>query len=70
MNGTDIRNARKAAHVNQSDLAEALGLLHRTSLTDVESNAIEVTDAYVLKALGCISGIVAQRQHETPEQAA
>ena len=57
MTGRDIERARTAAKINQEKLANALGLVARGSLTDIESGAIEVTDAWVLKAIGVIHGL-------------
>lgn len=65
MTGGDIKRARNGAKVNQADLAEALGLVHRTSLTDIESGAIEVTSAWALKAIGTISGLSANKERTT-----
>lgn len=62
MNGYDIHRARDAARVSQGDLASALGLVHRSTLTDIESGAVEVTTAWALKAIATIEGIAAQRK--------
>lgn len=61
MNGIDIRRARESAKVNQTDLAKALGLVDRATLTDIENGTIEVTTAYVLKAISVINGLAVSR---------
>lgn len=61
MNGQDIQRARESAKVSQQQLADALGLVQRGTLTDIERGAVEVTSAWALKAIGAISGISAER---------
>ena len=72
MNGFDILKTRRAAKtVSQESLRRQLGLVHRCSLTDIESGSIEVTDAWAYKAISAIQAIK-DRQATEPaaEQAA
>lgn len=61
MTGQDIYRARRTARLSQGRVAEKLGLVHRGSLGDIESGAIEVTDAWALRAIGVISGMAPDR---------
>ncbi|HEY3297019.1 MAG TPA: helix-turn-helix transcriptional regulator [Armatimonadota bacterium] len=64
MNGSDIKRARETAGVNQQELADALGLVNRSALTDIESGAIEVAPGWALKAIGIIDGIRFNKQQD------
>jgi DNA-binding XRE family transcriptional regulator len=61
MDGQDILKARRSANVSQQDLADALGLVQRGTIGDIESGAVEVTNAWVLKAIGAINGLSIKR---------
>ncbi|MHB0998171.1 MAG: helix-turn-helix domain-containing protein [Armatimonadota bacterium] len=58
MTGRDIQRARETAKVNQQTLADALGLTHRTTIADIENESVEITDAYALRVIGVIAGLV------------
>jgi DNA-binding XRE family transcriptional regulator len=64
MDGFDILKARREAKVSQVALAKRLKLVSRTALTDIESGAVEVTDSFVLKAMGAIQELRAEREQE------
>lgn len=64
MDGSQILLARRAARVTQEELAEALDLVHRGTLTDIESGAVEVTDAWVYKAVTAIDRLKAERSEQ------
>jgi len=61
MNGFDILKARKRHKVDQRTLQRALGLVQRGTLTDIESGAVEVTDAWARKAISAVEQIAADR---------
>lgn len=63
MNGNDIQRAREAAGVNQTDLTIALGFCGRGTLTDIESEKVEITPGYALRVIGIIEGIAASRRN-------
>lgn len=62
MNGQDIKKARKAADVSQTELALALGFSSRHALTEIEQGKIEPSDAWVLKVLGVLAGLKAKQE--------
>jgi hypothetical protein len=71
MNGLDILNARRQARVSQKELAGELSLRGgRNGLVDVEHNLIEVTDAWVYKAIGAIHAIKDRRDGGELQEAA
>jgi DNA-binding XRE family transcriptional regulator len=55
--GLAIAQVRKAGRVSQARLAEALGLGHRNTLTDVESGAVELTEAWFSRAISAIESL-------------
>lgn len=55
--GLAIAQVRKAGRVSQTRLAEALGLGHRNTLTDVESGAVELTEAWFSRAISAIESL-------------
>jgi len=61
MDGNDIAIARDLAHVNQTELAKALGLRYRCELADIEDGTIEVTDRWARKAVDAVAEIAAHR---------
>ncbi len=65
MNGLDILNARRQAHVSQKQLADALGLRGgRNGLVDIEHNLIEVTDAWAYKVIAVIQSLTTDHTRE------
>lgn len=54
MEGFEVLKARRSAKLTQEQLRRALGLVHRCTLTDIESGAVEITDAYGHKILSTI----------------
>lgn len=68
MNGTDIKKAREAAGINQTDLSLKLGLTSRHTLADIENNIIALTDANYLYIVGIIVGIEKVKSGKTLEQ--
>lgn len=64
MTGQDILRARQGAGVSQPALVKALGLGGRMTLTDIEHGRVEVTPAWVLKAIGVIDGIATKLREQ------
>lgn len=64
MTGQDLAKARKAAGINQRDLADALALKGgRGTLTDIENGTVNPTDAWILYALGVLGGMCARKDN-------
>jgi hypothetical protein len=64
MDGTQILLARKSGGVivTQEELRRALKLKNRMTISDVESGGVDVTDAWVFKAIAAIEQIKRERQ--------
>ncbi len=62
MDGSCIRKARKLAKVDQTPLAEKLGMVSRGTLTDIEAGVVDVTDAWAFKAIGIIQALSDEAQ--------
>jgi len=57
MDGFHILLARKNAGVSQDALAPELGLVARSTLTDIENNRVDTTDPWIIKAIVAIDTI-------------
>jgi transcriptional regulator with XRE-family HTH domain len=60
MDGFQVLRARKEAGISQGDLAKALNLSSRNSLTDVENGLIEITTDWAIKAISKIRELKTQ----------
>lgn len=52
--GRDIRFARTVAGISQADLANALGLVNRSALVDIELERIDITQEYANIVVGIV----------------
>ena len=62
MDGFEVLKARRAAGVSQEQLRTAMDLCGRHTLTDIESGAVEVADAFVYRAIQKISEVADKKK--------
>ncbi len=67
MDGFQLERKRKSEGVDQNDLAIALGLSDRSTLTDVENGRIPPKEEWIYTALGMIERLKSMTSDELAE---